>query len=139
MKYVIIAGGRDYSDYDQFKLETSSYLVEKHHHKEIHIVSGGCDDKKKGVLTYTRKDGSEVFGADGMAERYAEEYGLPITVIKADWKKYGVAAGPIRNKEMAKIGTHLLAFNTGGRGTKSMIEISRVRGLQIDEIMVPPI
>ena len=41
-------------------------------------------------------------------------------------------AGPIRNEEMAEVSDALIAFWDGkSRGTKSMIEIARRKGLQV--------
>lgn len=39
-------------------------------------------------------------GADKMAENVAIEMGIPVEAYPAYWRKYGRAAGPIRNKEM---------------------------------------
>ena len=39
-------------------------------------------------------------GADAMALKYAEEHKYPYKMYTADWKKYGKAAGPIRNQCM---------------------------------------
>ena len=50
----------------------------------------------------------------------------------ADWNRLGRAAGPIRNEEMAEVSDALIAFWDGkSRGTKSMIEIARRKGLQV--------
>lgn len=69
-------------------------------------------------------------GVDRMAYYYAKDNGIPVKVFPADWNKYGRAAGPIRNSEMAKYGTHLLAFWDGkSRGTKNMIETAKKHGL----------
>ena len=41
-------------------------------------------------------------------------------------------AGPIKNEEMAEVSDALIAFWDGkSRGTKSMIEIARRKGLQV--------
>ena len=39
-------------------------------------------------------------GVDAMAEQAAIKLGLNLEVYPADWKKYGKAAGPIRNQQM---------------------------------------
>jgi len=50
----------------------------------------------------------------------------------ADWNRHGRAAGPIRNEKMAEVSDALIAFLDGkSRGTRSMIEIARRKGLQV--------
>jgi hypothetical protein len=41
--------------------------------------------------------------------------------MRANWDKYGKAAGPIRNRDMAKWADIVVLF-TGGRGTESMYQ-----------------
>lgn len=99
---VVIAGGRQYNDYDFFKSKLNHLLQNK---KKIHIIYGGAS------------------GADTMAKRYADEYGYPAELNKADWKKYGKAAGPKRNMYMASKADAVIVFWNGkSKGTKSMIK-----------------
>lgn len=51
-------------------------------------------------------------GADTEAARVGQHlFNLQAEVHRADWKKYGRAAGPIRNKQMVELGADLcLAF-----------------------------
>lgn len=113
MYKVIIAGGRDFENYNQLKEACDFYLQNKR--KEgVEIVSGGAN------------------GADKLGERYAKERGYPIKEFPADWTKYHKAAGPIRNRHMAEYANALIAFWDGGsRGTKNMIEEARERWLDV--------
>ena len=71
-------------------------------------------------------------GADSLDERYAQERGFKIETYPADWKKYGRAAGPIRNEQMANIANALIAFWDGkSKGTKNMINLAKKKGLQV--------
>ena len=55
----------------------------------------------------------------------------------ADWEQYGPRAGYIRNSEMAKVATHLIAFWDGrSKGTKHMIDIARKAGLYVLAVLV---
>ncbi len=112
---LIIAGGRDFSDYQLLQLETQRFLVESNFNpSQVTIISG----KQKTV----DERGNE-YGADFLGEVFAKKYHFPIEEFPADWNKNGKAAGPIRNEEMAKVATHLIAFHDGvSKGTKSMIE-----------------
>lgn len=108
MYKVIIAGCRDFSDYDLLKERCDYYLSKKRQEDTVVILSGAAQ------------------GADVLGERYAQENGLAIERHPADWKKNGRAAGPIRNAEMAKVADALIAFWDGkSKGTKSMIDLAR--------------
>jgi hypothetical protein len=53
-------------------------------------------------------------------------------VFPADWKTHGKAAGPIRNRQMAKNAEALIALWDGNsRGTKNMIETATKLGLKV--------
>lgn len=74
-------------------------------------------------------------GADKLAGKWAERQGIKVTVFKADWNKYGKAAGIIRNQEMLEQGnpTVVVAF-PGGNGTQDMIRRAKLAGLPVLEI-----
>lgn len=112
---LIIAGSRTFNDYDVLKKEVDEFLSEiSAVEMPIEIVSGGAT------------------GADSLGERYAKERHLPIRVFKADWDKDGKAAGPIRNKEMAKYSHGLVAFwDQKSSGTANMIAVASINGLAI--------
>jgi hypothetical protein len=106
---VIIAGGRDYLDYENVKAR-----IPESEFEITEIVSGGAT------------------GADALGERYAKEHGIKLRRMPADWAKHGKAAGPIRNREMAQVADALIAFWDGeSRGTKNMIEEAEKRGLRV--------
>lgn len=71
-------------------------------------------------------------GIDSLASDWALREGIPVKQFPPDWNKYGRAAGPIRNAQMAEYGDALLAIWDGkSRGTRSMIEEAKKRGLPI--------
>lgn len=114
---VIIAGGRDFTDYHKLKtyMNCLLQLLDK---SQVEIISGGAK------------------GADSLGERYAREFGYKLKRFPADWNKYGKAAGPIRNKEMALYAAEakgvLVAFWDGSsRGTYDMITRAEEYGLQV--------
>mgnify|MGYP003680350350 FL=1 len=115
---VIIAGSRDFTDYTFLKK-----MVDKLYKNEtIEIVSGGAT------------------GADALGERYAREKGYTIKPFPADWEVHGKAAGPIRNRQMAIYGDHLIAFPLGShsKGTSNMIKEADKLGL-LRHIFVAPL
>lgn len=106
---LIIAGGRDY----QFNVSDYAKLNEIFgEHELTEVVSGGAT------------------GADKCGEIWANFIGLPIKRFPANWKSHGKAAGPLRNKEMAKYADALVTFS-GGRGTANMIKQANEHGLKI--------
>lgn len=107
---VIIAGGRNFEDYDLLCRKADKILSQQH---EVEVVSG------------TAK------GADKLGERYAEERGFPIKRFPADWGTHGKAAGYIRNEDMALYSDALIAFwDEQSKGTKHMIDIAELHGLK---------
>ena len=73
-------------------------------------------------------------GVDTMGEDWAAEHGVSIHLYAAEWDKYGRAAGPIRNQQMAKDSgaEALIALKSSeARGTASMIKEAKKAGLKI--------
>lgn len=71
-------------------------------------------------------------GPDQLGERWAKAHGIPVKLMPADWKANGKGAGFLRNQEMARVATHLVAFWDGhSAGTRHMIGIARHYGLQV--------
>ena len=111
---VIIAGGRDFSDFGLLKRKCDYYLRKRLTKDKVIIISGHAS------------------GADVLGERYAQERHLSCEAHPADWKKHGKAAGPIRNAEMAEVADALIAFWDGqSRGTANMINLAKSKGLEI--------
>lgn len=70
-------------------------------------------------------------GADRYAREWAREAGVPLRVFKADWDKYGKAAGPIRNSEMVAEKPDLVLSFPGGRGTADCSDKARAAGIRV--------
>jgi len=114
---LIIAGGRDFDNYDLLKFETMKFIMDCKPTNQITIISG----KAK--------------GADTLGERFAKEFNLNLLEFPADWNKWGKQAGSKRNREMAKHATHLIAFWDGtSKGTKNMIEIANEFELKVKTV-----
>ena len=122
---VIIAGGRDFDDYDRLKkaIEQSGFNITE-------VVSGGAK------------------GADSLGEQWASENGIVVTPFPAKWndlkqegavikinkwgRKYNAMAGFSRNEKMAEYADALIAVE-GGNGTADMIKRAKKHKLQIHE------
>lgn len=113
---VIIAGGRDFSDYNFLK-ERCDFVLQNQ--TEVEIVCG----KAK--------------GADELGEQYGIERGFPIKMFPADWSM-GKKAGYVRNHQMAEYASDtehvggLIAFWDGkSKGTGHMIDLANMFNLKV--------
>lgn len=134
---LIITGGRDFNNYPLL-IGSIEYIKRDRGIDIVEIVEGACH---VGVLTFTRKDGTRVFGADGLAEKYASQWNVPLKPMPADWGKYGRPAGPIRNKEMADYAVGfaetpicLSFWDKKSKGTKDMMRTASEYGIEVIEV-----
>ena len=110
---LLVCGGRDFDD-APFVFRTLDALHREHRFREF--MQGGAR------------------GADALAKEWAMTKGdLKCFEIKADWKKYGPAAGPIRNQQMLEWGPDLVVAFAGGTGTAGMVALARAAGAPIIE------
>ncbi len=76
--------------------------------------------------------GAHWAGADAIADDVAQQLGLPVERHPADWNRFGRAAGPRRNEQMAAAGADFcIAFRSSGRsdGTDDMITRARAHNI----------
>lgn len=73
-------------------------------------------------------------GADMWGESWARCRGVPAVRYPADWRKYGPAAGPIRNAAMLAAGADLVVAFPGGRGTEDMVRRAKAAGVPVVEV-----
>lgn len=72
-------------------------------------------------------------GVDRLGEIWANRNKILVKFFYAEWTKYGKSAGPKRNEQMAKYGTHLIVIWDGiSKGTKNMINNALKQGLPIE-------
>lgn len=101
---IIVAGCRNYNNYDEAKKFIDGCIDDMVDKKEIVILSGGAK------------------GADALGERYAKEKNYKLECYPAEWSIYGKCAGPKRNQDMAKACDVAICFwDNKSRGTKSLI------------------
>lgn len=113
---VVVAGSRNFKDYDRLAAELDKFLKGK---KNVTIVSGTAR------------------GADRMGEQYAAEHGYKIDQFPAEWGKYHQGAGPIRNLQMVKTADAVVAFwDNESSGTKNIIDCARQENIPYKVISI---
>lgn len=80
MRNLLVCGTRTIDDAESIQDAIEAYLIESG--DEITFVTVGAK------------------GVDSIAAEYASSHGYPVKEFLLNWKKYGRAAGPHRNKEM---------------------------------------
>jgi hypothetical protein len=121
---VLICGDRNWTDKQRIKEELLEVLADRKNlfagssPISIVIIHGGAR------------------GADTLAGEVARELGMRVAVYKAEWEKFGKAAGVLRNLEMLNDGKpdFVLAFHSDiskSKGTANMIKISEKRGIPV--------
>jgi hypothetical protein len=98
-----VVGTRTFDDYQELKRTLESLK-----NKPTEIISGGAR------------------GADALAERYAKENNIKLTVIEANWNLHGKAAGPIRNLLIVEACEQAVAmWNGESKGTENTIKTAQ--------------
>lgn len=112
---VIIAGGRDFTDYDRLAAFMDQWTLDN---------DMGPDN--------TDFLSGEAKGADTLGKKWALSRGYKVALYPANWDLHGRSAGFKRNEEMAKNATHLVAFwNEVSKGTGNMIWVATKAGLKV--------
>ena len=113
-KRVLICGSRDYAD------RAKMVSIMSNLSPRVTIIEGGAR------------------GADTMARNIAEMWGWEVIEYPANWKKFGISAGSMRNKQMLDEGKPdlVLAFYASkekSKGTKNMVEQAKRVGVRVIE------
>lgn len=107
-KLVLVCGGRDFTDKNAL-----TAAMDRVRSRIWCVMHGGCS------------------GVDMLADEWARANGLHRARVDALWDHHGKAAGPLRNKVMARFRPDVLIAFPGGRGTNSMIKICQEAGINI--------
>ena len=71
-------------------------------------------------------------GADSLGEQYAENNNIPTLIFKPDWKRFGRAAGFIRNKDIIDNSDKVIAFWDGkSKGTLNSINLAKKQNKKV--------
>lgn len=113
MQRILICGDRNWNSF---------YLVlralsDEHQREPVEVVIQG-----------------EASGADSIGKAAANQLGIPVLSFPAEWRKYGLRAGPIRNRQQLKEGkpTKGLVFHDyleKSKGSKDMVKVMQENGV----------
>lgn len=119
---VLVTGDRNYTD-----VETIGGALER--------VQVMWNEPGEHIGNYPTIIHGGATGADTIAQVLAEWMGFPTEGYAADWKRYGRAAGPIRNQQMLDTGVDLcLAFHNdleNSKGTLDMVTRCQEAGVPV--------
>ena len=118
---VIVTGSRCFNDFGFLKQELDKLFNENEEFvgKEIKIISGVA------------------LGTDALAIDYADKHKLTKILFPANWKRYPLVAGFLRNEDMLSVATHLVAFWDGkSKGTESSINQARRLGKHVEIVKI---
>ena len=128
---VLICGDRSWQN-QQLVIDTLRDIQVK---QGVEIVIEG----ENGTVYWAGREKHVSKGADLMGRVAAERLGIPVLPFPALWIKHGLAAGPIRNRQMLTEGkpTLVLAFHDfldKSKGTKDMVKIATQAGIPVQNI-----
>lgn len=117
-----IVGSRDFSDYAHFTACMTQWKSDNPNKRIARVVSGGCR------------------GTDKMAERYADEHGIPKTVhLKYDWKTYRQQAYLMRNTDIVNDCDEVVAFPSDeGSGTQDTMRKAHAKKRKVSVFPLTP-
>lgn len=117
MRKILVTGDRNWTD---VTLIETVLLMEKDLYKnDLQVCHGAAR------------------GADTVAGNMCKDHGIAVTAFPADWRRYGRAAGPIRNRQMLDEFKPdiVYAFHDNleqSRGTRDMVKIARARCIKVE-------
>jgi predicted Rossmann fold nucleotide-binding protein DprA/Smf involved in DNA uptake len=111
-EYILVAGSRNFVN-----AERLAEILAENVGADDTIVEGGAK------------------GVDAMARQWAEARDISVVEIRADWAKYGRAAGPKRNDAMTAFiaehgGRAVFIWDGESKGTKQCILSARKAGIE---------
>lgn len=115
---VLVCGDRNWRTTEPIRRELMTLSGSFEHPSEVVVIHGDCR------------------GADKIAGTIAEELGMTVVAVPADWDQHGKSAGPIRNLKMLGMKPQkILAFNRdlkNSSGTLDMIFQANRAGVPVE-------
>lgn len=114
---IMVTGSRDWTD-KRFVWKVLDGIAERERAKDpevrFTVIHGGAS------------------GADRFAGEWANNRGHSEHTVVAQWRRYGRAAGPMRNRQLVQMGPDVVAaFRLdGSRGTSDAIDLAAAAGIE---------
>jgi hypothetical protein len=103
---LIVAGSRTFQNYQQV-----CEVLNEHRQQITQIITGGAR------------------GADRLGYRWAWKHAVTHQLFRAEWERFGKAAGVRRNHQLAQTGDVLVVFSDGpSPGTAHLIQCMQALG-----------
>ena len=135
MVRIIIAGGREFNDYEFLKKSVLDIIFDLERRNTVTGIGNDSRVKEKHLIEFIS---GTARGADKLGEKFVSESIWSVKKFPADWNTHGKSAGYIRNEQMAKYAMSdnsygvLIAFWDGkSRGTMHMINLAKKHGLEV--------
>jgi len=126
---IAIVGSRDFSDYQLLKQTVSDYIYKMGSKEDC--FAKNCIECDCNKIPFYCEDGITIIsggarGADSLAEKFADDFGMQMLIFLANWNLYGKSAGMIRNNDIIKNADVVFAFWDGqSRGTANSIKLAK--------------
>lgn len=130
MTIALVCGGRNYGRVPFGTPDEQRRAAHAKASKEVFILRETLDHLRRDRGITAIVNGGQT-GADLHAHIWAEFRCIPSTKIKAEWKRYGRAAGPIRNARMLELKPDFVVAFTGGDGTDDMVQKAVAAGVEV--------
>lgn len=127
--YLAVVGSRRYTDYDQIDIGVSDGLINFGLSWDDFegMVSGGAQGVDEAACGTGDPDERKI--------NIARAHGLKPIVCRADWDRYHKVAGFLRNRTVADIGTHFVAFvGSQSVGTRGLIDLVNRHNANVEKL-----
>jgi len=134
---IIVAGSRHFNNYKSFCKSVKEYLKDNGYKKEdICFISGNAKTGADALIIELAI--IEEYDYCKFPARWEDLDAIPCIVKKnTTGRDYNILAGHNRNKEMADVGTDLIAFwNMASTGTKNMVNLATKNKLKHKVILI---
>lgn len=75
-------------------------------------------------------------GADRLVDEACRARGITVEAVSAEWRRYGRAAGPIRNRRMLLFAQpHFVVAFPGGKGTADLVTRAQAAGIPVVSVL----
>lgn len=118
---VLVCGGRAFNDRDLVEQSLYTLLRGVPKDEPLLVIHGACPT-----------------GVDAIADDWAERNGLQMVRCPANWKAWGPAAGPLRNRAMIELCPQLVVAFPGGKGTEGMVKLAEQFGIHVKRVPDQP-